>query len=182
MTRMALAEPNTVLTGGTSETSSARFRTSTVMFSEDRGLFRRSGCWELVAIVETRGGREGRVWYGAVREEPESMSGHFVSGVGLHAIGQLPRFFPCSVYLPFRFPRRNVRLIDRRFGVPQSCPVLNPPCQLRYSRYIEALARYSKLHPRLRQEEGLSVMKRPDLTLDDVCRSARPDQPASLLV
>ena len=36
--------------------------------------------------------------------------------------------------------------------------------------------------PRLRQEEGLSVMKRPDLTLDDVCRSARPDQPASLLV
>jgi len=98
MTRMALAEPNTVLTGGTSETSSARFRTSTVMFSEDSGLFRRSGCRELVAIVETRGGREGEVWYVGCERRTRIDGRPFCirsweSRAGC-AIDHLPRFFP----------------------------------------------------------------------------------------
>jgi len=69
------------------------------------------------------------IW--AVREEPESIGGHFVSGVGKvkwavcdRSISQI---FP-PPYPSFRFARRNVHLIDRRFGVPmrQSLVLLAP--------------------------------------------------------
>jgi len=62
MTRMTLAEPKMALAGVTAETSFARFKASMAAFSKERVPSRPFGRWDLVAMVEVRGGCE---------EEPE---------------------------------------------------------------------------------------------------------------
>jgi len=56
-----LTVPKAALAGVTSETSFARFTMSMAIFNEERALSRFLGCWDLVVIVATRGGREGAV-------------------------------------------------------------------------------------------------------------------------
>jgi len=73
------------------------------------------------------------------------MGGHFVSRVGKVERAACDRSITQTLpppYFSFRFPRRNVHLIDRRFGIPQPCLTPDSPRPLRYLRYIETLARF----------------------------------------
>ena len=66
-----LTVPKVALAGVTSETSFARFTMSMATFNEERAPSRFLGCWDLVVIVATRGGREEAVWRAGCEEEPE---------------------------------------------------------------------------------------------------------------
>ena len=71
--RRALVEVKTALAGATLDSSFARSRSSMASFNFDKVPSRSVCCWEVVAIVGTRGSCKGMVWE-VVRESPNPNS------------------------------------------------------------------------------------------------------------